>query len=120
MSFKVKHWQDVGHLVAGVWMIVSPWVLAYQAEPRPMWNAVVLGAVIAAVALSALWQVFAWQEWAGIVLGAWLIVSPWALGFSALQAAMVNALIVGAVVVVLAIWVLATDRDIGGWIKPAH
>ena len=39
MSFKVKHWQDVGHLVAGVWMIVSPWVLAYQAETRPAFNA---------------------------------------------------------------------------------
>lgn len=118
MSFKVKHWQDVGNLIAGIWMIVSPWALAYQAEPRPMWNAVILGLVIAAVALSALWQVFAWQEWVNIVLGAWLIVSPWALGFNALQAAMVNALIVGAVVVVLAIWVLATDRDIG--FKPAH
>ena len=53
-------------------------------------------------------------------MAAWLIVSPWVLGFSALQEAMVNALIVGAVVAVLAIWVLATDRDIGGGFKPAH
>lgn len=120
MSFKVKHWQDVGNLVAGVWMIVSPWVLAYQAQPRPMWNAVVLGVVIAAVALSALWQAFAWQEWANLVLGAWLVVSPWTLGFSALQAATVNAVIVGLIVAALAIWVLATDRDIRGSIKPAH
>jgi hypothetical protein len=22
---------------AGLWMIVSPWALAYQAEARPMW-----------------------------------------------------------------------------------
>src|SRR5579872_2080796 len=31
---KVKHWQDVINLIAGLWMIVSPWALAYQAESR--------------------------------------------------------------------------------------
>ncbi|HEX7054981.1 MAG TPA: SPW repeat protein [Burkholderiales bacterium] len=119
-SFKVKHWQDPVSLVAGLWMIVSPWVLAYQAEPRPLWNAVVLGVLIALAAVSALLEASAWQEWANVVLGAWLIVSPWVLGFAGLQAAMLNAVIVGALVVVLAIWALGTDRDIGGWFSPAH
>lgn len=120
MSMKVKHWQDPTNLVAGLWMIVSPWVLAYQPESRPMWNAVVLGALIAAVAFTALYRAFAWQEWVNAVLGLWLIVSPWVLGFAGLQAAMANAVIVGAVVAALAIWALGTDRDIGGWFSPAH
>jgi hypothetical protein len=120
MSRKIKHWQDPTNLVVGLWMIASPWVLAYQAESRPMWNAVVLGALIAAVAFTALYRVFAWQEWANVVFGLWLIVSPWVLGFAGLQAAMVNAVIVGVVVAALAIWALGTDRDIGGWFSPAH
>jgi hypothetical protein len=117
---KMKHWQDPISLIAGLWMIVSPWALAYQAEALPMWNAVVLGALIAAVAFTTLFRVFAWQEWATVLFGAWLVVSPWVLGFSALSAAMLNALIVGAVVAVLALWALGSDRDIGGWFSPAH
>jgi hypothetical protein len=30
-----------------------------------------------------------------------------------------NAVIVGAVIAVLAIWALSTDKDIGGWWSPA-
>ena len=120
MSIKVKHWQDPISLIAGLWMIASPWVLAYQSESRPMWNAVILGVLIAAAALGALFKVSAWKEWANVVFGAWLVVSPWVLGFSALQVATLNAVIVGVGVAALAIWALGTDRDIGGWFSPAH
>ncbi|HWD23440.1 MAG TPA: SPW repeat protein [Burkholderiales bacterium] len=120
MSMKIKHWQDPVNLVIGLWMIASPWLLAFQAETRPTWNAVILGVVIAAVALYAMFRVFAWQEWANAVFGAWLVISPWVLGFTGLYAAMVNAVVAGAVVLALAIWALATDKDIGGWWSPAH
>jgi hypothetical protein len=120
MSMKIKHWQDPVNLVIGLWMIAAPWLLAFQAETRPMWNAVILGVVIAAVALYAMFHVFAWQEWANAVFGAWLVVSPWVLGFSGLYAAMLNAVVAGAVVLALAVWALATDKDIGGWWSPAH
>jgi hypothetical protein len=33
---------------------------------------------------------------------------------------MLNAVIVGVVVLALAIWALGTDKDIGGWWSPAH
>ncbi len=120
MSFKVKHWQDPVNLVLGLWMIASPWALAYQAESAPLWNAVVAGVLIAAVALAALYRVFAWQEWANFILGLWLVVSPWALGFAGLQAATRNAVVTGVVVAALALWALARDRDIGGWLSPAR
>ncbi|HUN68408.1 MAG TPA: SPW repeat protein [Burkholderiales bacterium] len=44
------------------------------------------------------------QEIFNIVLGAWLVLSPFALGFSAVQEAAMNAMIVGGLVVVLAGW----------------
>jgi SPW repeat len=75
--------------------------------------------LVAAVALAALVRVMAWEEWANLVLGVWLVISPWMLGFSGLVAAMWNAVIVGAVVAVLALWALGTDKDIGGWWSPA-
>ena len=120
MSMKVKHWQDSGNLIVGLWLLASPWVLAYQAEARPMWNSVIFGILIAGVAFYALFQVFAWQEWANAAFGAWLIASPWSLGFTGLSTITLNAVITGAVVLVLAVWALGTDKDIGGWWSAAH
>jgi len=119
MSMSIKHWQDPLNLILGLWMLVSPWVLNHQAETNPTWNAAILGILIAAVALFTLFRVMAWEEWANVVFGVWLVISPWILGFSGLGAAMWNAVIVGAVVAVLALWALGTDKDIGGWWSPA-
>jgi len=40
-----------------------------------------------------------WEDWAGIALGAWLLVSPWVVGFSDQNAATMNALIMGTILV---------------------
>jgi hypothetical protein len=119
MSMSIKHWQDPVNLILGLWLVVSPWALAFEAEANPTWNAVILGILIAAVALIALFRVMAWEEWVNLALGVWLVISPWLVGFSDLVAAMWNAVIVGAVVAVLALWALGTDKDIGGWWSPA-
>lgn len=115
----IKHWQDPLNLILGLWMGVSPWILTYEAESRPTWNAVILGVLIAALALLALFKLMAWEEWLSVALGAWLAISPWVLGFSGLVAPMWNAVIVGIVVAVLALWAIGTDKDIGGWWHPA-
>ena len=120
MSMTVKHWQDPVNLVLGLWMLVSPWVLGHQAETNPTWNAVILGILIAAAALFALFRVMAWEEWVSVAFGIWLVISPWLLGFSALVWAMWNAVIVGVIAAALALWALGTDKDIGGWWRPAH
>lgn len=115
----LKRWHDPVNVIAGLWMLVSPWALAFAAETRPMWNSVVLGILIAAVALHAMFRQFAWQEWTQAFCGAWLIASPWVLGFSALSAAAINAVGIGGVVLAAALWALA-DRDFGGWWKTAR
>src|SRR4051812_4734012 len=74
MSMKMKHWQDPISLLAGLWLATSPWLFAYQMETRSMWNAVVAGVLIAVIAFYALFRVFAWQQWANLVVGVWLIV----------------------------------------------
>ena len=113
MTAKIKHWQDPVNLALGLWMIVSPWALSYATETEATGNAVVVGALIAALALLALLNVMGWEEWVSVALGAWLAVSPTFLGFSGLVfAATWNAVIVGAVVAMLAVWTLCTDKDL--------
>jgi hypothetical protein len=118
-NMSIKHWQDPLNVILGIWMMVSPWALGYQAEMPPTANAVILGVLIAAAALVALYKVMAWEEWVNVALGAWLAASPWLLGFTGIMPAMWNAVIVGIVVAVLALWALGTDKEIGGWWSPA-
>jgi len=114
---RITHWQDYVSVLVGIWLMVSPWVLGIQGNLAAIGNCVVIGGVMVAFAVVEMFIHESWEEWSEIVLGAWLIGSPWILEFTGIPVAMQNALICGGIVTVLALWVLATDRDFGGWLK---
>ncbi len=107
-----KHWQDWGNLLLGLWVLASPWVLQHTMAAGAktagvmtggtMWNLYIVGLAIAVLAVAALFAFQAWEEWTSLALGAWLFASPWVLGFSTSILLMWNAVIVGALVVLLA------------------
>ncbi|KKS25478.1 MAG: SPW repeat protein [Candidatus Wolfebacteria bacterium GW2011_GWA2_42_10] len=45
-------------------------------------------------------------NWVSLILGVWILISPWVLGFSALTTALWSNVIVGALVAILALWQL--------------
>jgi hypothetical protein len=98
--------------VAGLWEVVSPYFLNYTTTTVAMWNAIIVGAVLIVLAVwAALSEAFRLDrnlEWVNAVLGVWLILSPFALSYWAVVAAMWNAIIVGVVVIVLAAWAATT------------
>ena len=110
------HWQDVANLVLATWLFLSPWILGFvlvsataagAAAPGPnlsnaSWNAWVLGILIVLLAIAALSGTRLWQEWLQLLLGVWLFIAPWVLGFSAAPAAAWDHWIVGILVVVCA------------------
>ena len=106
-----KHWQDPVNAVLGVALVVSPWVLDFSSETIATSNAVVIGLALVAAALGAMLAPKAWEEWTEAVLGLWMVISPWMLGYSHVQTAMYVAVGVGLIVVLLALWTLATDKD---------
>jgi len=114
---QMKHWQDPVNALAGVWLIVSPWALGFQGDLTALGNAVIVGLLLIAAALGAIFVPRAWEEWTETALGVWLAISPWALGFSAHQNATFSAVLTGVVVAVLALWVLMTDKDYAGWLN---
>lgn len=97
-------WKDVVNLVLGLWLVVSPWALNFRLIEPPTWNAWTVGMVIAVAAAAALIAFNKWEEWVEAALGAWLIVSPFLLGFSMERNATWNQIIVGFLVGALAIW----------------
>jgi len=97
--------------VAGLWELVSPFILGYSAIRVAMWNAVIVGVVLILLAgWAALSQEVSTDrtlDWINAILGLWLVVSPFALGYSATMVALWNSAIVGIVVIALAGWAAA-------------
>lgn len=106
-----NQWRDSANFVLGLWLFVSPWVLAFGEFNVAVWNAWILGVIIAVAALAALAQYHEWEEWVSLVFGAWLIVSPWVLGFTAATAALWNHVIVGLLVAGMAAWSIYRFRQ---------
>jgi uncharacterized membrane protein HdeD (DUF308 family) len=50
-------WEDWVALVAGVLMIISPWVLGFAAMTYAVWTVVVLGLIVAVASVSEIWTV---------------------------------------------------------------
>ncbi|HUN99776.1 MAG TPA: SPW repeat protein [Bradyrhizobium sp.] len=84
----------------GLFLFISPWLFAYVSEKARMdiWTS---GAAIAAISIAAIVAFSDWEEWVNVLLGLWLIVSPWALGFAHTRAMHVTILI-GVLVVFFA------------------
>jgi hypothetical protein len=92
--------------LAGLWLIVSPFILGYTNLQGALWGDVVIGIVIGVLALIRFGGMYtrAWLSWVNLILGAWVFVSPFVLGFSDNQVALWDNLIFGAVAFLLAGW----------------
>ena len=76
------------------------------------WNAWIFGVIVFLVALSALGRMNSWQEWVNLLIGIWLFIAPWVLGFTGLPGASWDHWIVGALIFIFAVWNLATARSL--------
>jgi len=109
-SGRYGRWQDVVMLLLGLWLCVEPLVFPGETGEGVSANAIIVGAVLAALALAALYRLETPHEWALVIAGAWLFVSPWILGFADAPRASWSHWIVGIAVVVLAGWELLALR----------
>jgi len=71
---------DIYNLALGAFLFVAPWLFsyAYEAARADDW---VSSAIVVAASLAALLAFAEWEEWIGIVVGLWVLASPWVLGF---------------------------------------
>ena len=93
---------DLVNVVLGLCLVLAPWALGFSSEIAATWNARIVGAAIALVALGALFAFREWEEWVNFALGVWAILAPWLLGFATVAAAMYAHVIIGLIVGVLA------------------
>ena len=106
---QIKHWQDSVNGVLGAALILSPWAAGFADSTLATGNAVLVGFALIATALGAILAPKVWEEWTEAGLGLWLVLSPWVLAYSQVQAAMFVA-VFGGLVVALSLWTLAADK----------
>jgi phosphoglycerol transferase MdoB-like AlkP superfamily enzyme len=75
-----NNWQAWAKLILGIWLFVSPWVVRYTDHVKLSWDAWAVGVVLVVVSIATLMRLEIWEDWFDLVLGAWVFISPWALG----------------------------------------
>jgi SPW repeat-containing protein len=91
---------DLYNLVLAMALFVSPWFLA-RANHAAVVDLRLSSAAIVILSLAAMFAFSTWEEWANLLLGFWLMVSPWLLGFAHTRA-MHYSIGIGAAVAFLA------------------
>lgn len=105
-------WQDWVSLVLGVILFITPWVFATASHSNSSWDAWIvgiLGVILALWALASL-STASIAQWISLLLGIWLFISPWILGFAAVSAAAWSAWIIGILFVIANAWTLLQTR----------
>jgi hypothetical protein len=108
----MKKWRpesalDLYYLLLAMFLLISPWLFVRVNETAAV-DLRASGAAIAVLSLAAMVAFSSLEEWANLLLGFWLIVSPWVLGFAHTRA-MHFSIAVGAAVAFLAaleLWIV--------------
>jgi len=100
--FRNRNPADIVNLLAGIALALSPWVLGFTTVTAAAWNAWLVGAAIALVALWALASFHRLEEVGNGLLGIWAVMAPWVLGFSELRSATGAHVVIGLVVALVA------------------
>jgi hypothetical protein len=101
------------NVVAGVWLIIAPWVLIYStADPR--WNDVVFGAIVTLFALVRVSGAHRTTglSWINAAIGVWLFIAAFTIDVSSIATA--NDIVLGVVVFLLAIWSASASEALAG------
>ncbi|MFN4277297.1 MAG: SPW repeat protein [Ferrovibrio sp.] len=99
---EARRWQDWANMAFGILLASSPWLLGYSGLEAATMNAVIVGFLIFALSALALTLLDRWEAYISAMLGLWAGASPWLLGFTGYDGAMIAHLGVGICVVTVA------------------
>lgn len=117
-----KRLLDCCSAVLGLYLFASPSILGFAATgglaTRVAW---MMGLAIAVVAGVAAYLPRVWEaEAINIILGPYLLASPWAWSYADQAKPATNAVVVGLLVTGLAIWALLKDTAVQKWWHERH
>jgi hypothetical protein len=86
----------------GLLLAASPWLLRFTGLEAATLNAVIIGGLVCALSALALTLLDRWEAYISGLLGIWAILSPWLIGFTAYDTAMVAHVALGALIIAIA------------------
>ena len=104
-----RSWEDWVGMLIGVLIGISPWLADQQTDPVVMWNAVLVGALVLVLAQLEYVSLQRWEETGEIVLGLWLVASPFIFGYAEGGQLRYWHFILGAIIALLTTWELWQD-----------
>jgi hypothetical protein len=113
---EVARTASILNLIAGLWLIISPFWMNFLGAPAALWNTCLTGVAVGVLSLIRACYPLrnVGLSWINLILGVWLIVSPFFLPYNYLEPAVRNSVITGIVVIVLAFWsAMATPAAVG-------
>ena len=106
-------WARIINVAVGIWLMAAPAVLGYGGTVAADHDRIV-GPVLASLACIAIWEVTRSLRWLNLLIGGWMLLAPWVLGFP--SDATVNSSVAGVMVVCLSlVRGRLTHRFGGGW-----
>ena len=117
----MKRWRresalDLYNLVLAAVLLASPWLFTLTNRAGTI-DLRASGVAVAVISIAAIVAYASWEEWANVLVGLWLIGSPWILGFAHTRA-MHFSIGLGAIVTFMALlelWLVyeASYLDLG-------
>ena len=104
-----RTWEDYVGMLLGVVIGLSPWLAGEQGHQAANWNAAAVGVLVLGLAVFELVDLHRSEEVGEIVLGLWLIASPFTFDYADATTLMVWHFVLGAIVVLLAVLELWQD-----------
>lgn len=112
-----RTWEDWCGMLVGALIVASPWFPAQDqsaiaGNQTAVLNTVAIGLVVFGISQLEYVALQRWQEVATILVGLWLIASPYVIGYSSDGFLSIYHTSLGAVVVLLGIFLLWQDWDL--------
>lgn len=100
------------NILLGLWLIASPWVFSFSSLQGALWNSIIVGVVVVVLAWVRITNPtrYVWASWVNLLLGLWILVSPWIFSFSTNTGALWDSVITGIVIGALALWSAVAAR----------
>jgi hypothetical protein len=81
IKWRNQAWFDVIKLALAAFLFATPWIYGFTSDTATSRNAWACGIVIGLTSLWAIISYDEWEEWVSLLLGLWVLSSPWLLGF---------------------------------------
>ncbi len=113
-----RTWEDYAGMGLGVIVLFSPWLTDQTSHSLAVTNATLAGILLFILAGLEIMRLYRWHEIVTLLVGAWLFVSPYILGYVALTPLATWHVGLGAIIAFLALleiwqdWGLS-DEDLG-------